>query len=69
LSQILGIKKRIEKFINHHGLPDSAFPVKKLFILIPQTLYIPADLKDISTDWPDDNYWMEAAVVSTVYVH
>lgn len=61
IQSMKGIKKRIETFINHHGLPDSAFPVKKLFILIPQNLYIPTDLRDISTDCPD-NYWMEAAV-------
>jgi hypothetical protein len=49
---------------------DSAFPVKKLFILIPQSLYTPTDLKELSTDSiHDSKYWMEAAVVSTDYVH
>jgi len=58
-----GIKKRIETFINHHRIPDSAFPVKKLFILIPQNLHTPTDLKEVSTDRPNDSeYWMEAAV-------
>ncbi|XP_023726086.1 stimulator of interferon genes protein isoform X2 [Cryptotermes secundus] len=59
---VKGIKKRIETFINKHRLSDSAFPVKKLFILIPKSLYIPTDLKDVSTDWPDDKCWMDAAM-------
>jgi hypothetical protein len=54
--------------MNHHHLQENAFPVKKLFILIPQNLYTPTDLREVSTDWGDsDNYWMEAAVVSTYY--
>jgi len=58
-----GIRKRIETFINHHGIPDNAFPIKKLFILIPQNLHTPTDLREVSTDWPyDGEYWMEAAV-------
>jgi hypothetical protein len=55
--------------MNDHHLPADAFPVKKLFLLIPQNLYIPTDLKDISTDFPGDSDWMEAAVVSTIFVH
>lgn len=58
-----GIKRRIRTFINHHHISGSAFPVKKLFILIPQNLYTPTDLQEVSTDWPyDSEYWMEAAV-------
>jgi hypothetical protein len=43
--------------------------VKKLFLLIPQNLYIPTDLRVISTDFPDNDYWMEAAVVSAIFEH
>ncbi|XP_069699922.1 uncharacterized protein Sting isoform X2 [Periplaneta americana] len=58
-----GILKRIETFINHHHLSEENFPVKKLFILIPQSLRTPTDLKADSTDYPDNTkYWMEAAV-------
>jgi hypothetical protein len=58
-----GIKRRIETFINRHHIADSAFPVKKLFILIPKNLYTPTDLKEVSIDWPNDSeYWMEASV-------
>ncbi|XP_021939776.1 stimulator of interferon genes protein isoform X3 [Zootermopsis nevadensis] len=58
-----GIRKRIETFMNHHRLLKTAFPVRKLFILIPRNLYTPTDLMEVSTDWHNStNYWMEAAM-------
>ena len=66
-----GIIGRIETYINKHNLlrdhnPEyKPFPIKKLFILIPKDLYTPTDLKEVSTDDPNDlsKCWMEAAPV------
>ncbi|KAJ9584799.1 hypothetical protein L9F63_020853, partial [Diploptera punctata] len=64
-----GIVGRIETYINKNNLIREndplykAFPIKKLFILIPKNLFTPTDLKEVSRDNPNDGTkcWMEAA--------
>ncbi|GLH13952.1 Uncharacterized protein GBIM_18421 [Gryllus bimaculatus] len=46
-----GIIERIDDFISQQRLSEDSFPVKKLFILIPSSSYLPNDLKDCSFDW------------------
>ncbi|PSN57071.1 hypothetical protein C0J52_01737 [Blattella germanica] len=63
---VKGITGRIDSYASKHGLykypGHQPFPIKKLFILIPQNLYTPTDLKEVSCD-PSDRtkYWMESA--------
>ncbi|XP_033227920.1 stimulator of interferon genes protein isoform X2 [Belonocnema kinseyi] len=45
-----GLLGRIEEFEDNE-LKNQTFPVKKLFILIPASFYIPPNLKEISNEW------------------
>lgn len=44
------LKERIEKFQREEELGSDSFPIKKLFILIPRSSYLPGNLKELAED-------------------
>ncbi|KAL7286661.1 hypothetical protein TKK_0019156 [Trichogramma kaykai] len=46
-----------------NGNPNISVPVKKMFILIPSSSYIPTDLKDISDGWLEHSKNLEMIVM------